>query len=139
MGHSGYLPDYRLELVTSLLANPDLAAIYNNTMLASNDLSIDAAVGVFSGGAALATACFESIPVLGPLVLVVGLLCFTYSTMLGWSQYGDRAITYLFGTKGIRPYQVVFLFFVFWGCIGGGDLVWNLSDISNALMAVRTA
>lgn len=52
--------------------------------------------------------------------------------MLGWSQYGDRAITYLFGTKGIRPYQVVFLLFVFWGCIGGGDLVWNLSDISNA-------
>ena len=125
-----------LMLVTSLLANPDLAAIYNNTMLASNDLSIDAAVGIFSGGAALATACFESIPVLGPLVLVVGLLCFTYSTMLGWSQYGDRAITYLFGTKGIRPYQVVFLLFVFWGCIGGGDLVWNLSDISNALMAV---
>ena len=73
---------------------------------------------------------------LGPLVLVVGLLCFTYSTMLGWSQYGDRAITYLFGTKGIRPYQVVFLLFVFWGCIGGGDLVWNLSYISNALMAV---
>ena len=125
-----------LMLVTSLLANPDLAAIYNNTMLASNDLSIDTAVGIFSGGAALATACFESIPVLGPLVLVVGLLCFTYSTMLGWSQYGDRAITYLFGTKGIRPYQVVFLLFVFWGCIGGGDLVWNLSDISNALMAI---
>ena len=125
-----------LMLVTSLLANPDLAAIYNNTMLASNDLSIDTVVGIFSGGAALATACFESIPVLGPLVLVVGLLCFTYSTMLGWSQYGDRAITYLFGTKGIRPYQVVFLLFVFWGCIGGGDLVWNLSDISNALMAV---
>ena len=112
------------------------SAISNNTMLASNDLSIDTAVGIFSGGAALATACFESIPVLGPLVLVVGLLCFTYSTMLGWSQYGDRAITYLFGTKGIRPYQVVFLLFVFWGCIGGGDLVWNLSDISNALMAV---
>lgn len=125
-----------LMLATSLLANPDLAAIYNNTMLASNDLSFDSAIGIFSGGAALATACFESIPVLGPLVLVVGLLCFTYSTMLGWSQYGDRAITYLFGTKGIRPYQVVFLIFVFWGCIGGGDLVWNLSDISNALMAV---
>lgn len=125
-----------LMLVTSLLANPDLAAIYNNTVLASNNLSVDAAVGIFSGGAALATACFESIPVLGPLVLVVGLLCFTYSTMLGWSQYGDRAITYLFGTKGIRPYQVAFLLFVFWGCIGGGDLVWNLSDISNALMAV---
>ncbi len=125
-----------LMLVTSLLASPDLAAMYNNTVLANNDMSYDTVLGIFSGGAALATACFETIPVFGPLVLAVGLLTFTYSTMLGWSQYGDRAITYLVGTKGIRPYQVVFLIFVFWGCIGGGDLVWNLSDISNALMAV---
>ncbi len=125
-----------LMLVTSLLASPDLAAMYNNTVLANNDMSYDTVVGIFSGGAALATACFETIPVFGPLVLAVGLLTFTYSTMLGWSQYGDRAITYLVGAKGIRPYQVVFLIFVFWGCIGGGDLVWNLSDISNALMAV---
>ena len=56
--------------------------------------------------------------------------------MLGWAQYGNRAVAYLFGKKGIRPYQVVFLLFVLWGCIGGGELVWNLSDISNALMAV---
>lgn len=125
-----------LMLVTSILGNPDLANIYNNTMLFNNDMSYDSTLGVFSGGAALATACFESIPFFGPLVLAVGLLTFTYSTMLGWSQYGDRAVTYLFGTKGIRPYQILFLVFVFWGCIGGGDLVWNCSDISNALMAV---
>ena len=125
-----------LMLVTSVLASPDLMAIYNNTMLANNDMSYDTALGIFSGGAALATACFETIPFFGPLVLAFGLITFTYSTMLGWSQYGDRAVTYLFGTKGVRPYQVLFLIFVFWGCIGGGDLVWNISDITNALMAV---
>jgi AGCS family alanine or glycine:cation symporter len=125
-----------LMMVTSLLANPDLAAIYNNTMLFNNDMSVDSAIGIFSGGAALATACFESIPVFGPLVLCVGLATFSYSTMLGWSAYGDRAVTYLFGRKGVRPYQIIFLLFVFWGCIGGGDLVWNISDITNALMAV---
>ncbi len=118
-----------LMLVTSLLANPELAATYNNTVAGG--------IGnIFSGGAALATACFESIPVFGPFVLVVGLLCFTYSTILGWSQYGNRAIMYLFGKKGILPYSIVFLAFVFWGCIGGGDLVWNISDITNGLMAV---
>lgn len=118
-----------LMLVTSLLANPELAATYNNTVAGG--------IGdIFGGGAALATACFESIPVFGPFVLVVGLLCFTYSTILGWSQYGNRAIMYLFGKKGILPYSIVFLAFVFWGCIGGGDLVWNISDITNGLMAV---
>ena len=118
-----------LMLVTSLLANPELAATFNNTLAGGT-------TNIFSGGAALATACFESIPVFGPFVLVVGLLCFTYSTILGWSQYGNRAIMYLFGKKGILPYSIVFLVFVFWGCIGGGDLVWNISDITNGLMAV---
>ena len=118
-----------LMLVTSLLANPELAATFNNTIAGGS-------TNIFSGGAALATACFESIPVFGPFVLVVGLLCFTYSTILGWSQYGNRAIMYLFGKKGVLPYLIVFLVFVFWGCIGGGDLVWNISDITNGLMAV---
>ena len=118
-----------LMLVTSLLANPELAATFNNTIAGGT-------TNIFSGGAALATACFESIPVFGPFVLVVGLLCFTYSTILGWSQYGNRAIMYLFGKKGVLPYLIVFLVFVFWGCIGGGDLVWNISDITNGLMAV---
>ena len=64
------------------------------------------------------------------------MILFSYSTMLGWAQYGNRAVAYLFGKKGIRPYQVVYLVFIFWGCIGGGELVWNISDITNALMAV---
>ena len=119
-----------LTLVTSLLAHPDLMETYLNTW---NNPDL---LNVFSGGAALSTACFESIPVFGPLVLVVGLACFSYSTILGWSAYGNRAITYLCGKKGVMPYYIIFLVFVFWGCIGGGDLVWNISDISNALMAV---
>ena len=89
-----------------------------------------------TAAAQLTTTAFSSIPVLGPIVLAVGMVLFTYSTMLGWATYGNRAVMYLFGKKGIRPYQIVFLVFVFWGCIGGGDLVWNISDITNALMAV---
>ena len=109
-------------LVSTMLAHPEIAA------------------GVLSGditkAAELTTTAFATIPVLGPIVLSVGMILFAYSTILGWSYYGNRAVAYLFGKRGIRPYQVVFLVFVFWGCIGGGDLVWNISDISNALMAV---
>ena len=107
-----------------------------STML--SDPSIEAGIlsGDITAAAQLTTKAFASIPVLGPLVLAVGMVLFTYSTMLGWSTYGNRAVMYLFGKKGIRPYQIVFLIFVFWGCIGGGELVWNVSDITNALMAV---
>ena len=109
-------------LVSTMLANP---AIEQGIM----DGSITAA-------AQLTTTAFASIPILGPIVLSVGMVLFSYSTMLGWNAYGNRAVMYLFGKKGLRPYHVFFLIFVFWGCIGGGELVWNISDITNALMAV---
>lgn len=107
-----------------------------STMLANPAIEAGLLAGDITAAAALTTAAFDSIPVLGPIVLSVGMILFTYSTMLGWSAYGNRAVDYLFGNKGIRPYQVAFLVFVFWGCVGGGELVWNVSDITNALMAV---
>ena len=127
-----------LMLMTTLLANPDLIAIYNNTMAynVGGILPDGDPTALFSGGAALASAAFDAIPIFGPLVLALGMLCFSYSTMLGWSYYGNRAISYLFGSKAVKPYYLIFLVFVFWGCIGGGELVWNISDITNALMAV---
>ena len=116
------------------------------TMLANPDISAAVAGGDISSGAALASAAFEAIPVFGPLVLLVGLLCFTYSTMLGWSQYGNRAISYLLGKHAVKPYYVVFLLFVFWGCMMVGvdtegmknlsNTVWDFADVMNALMAI---
>lgn len=107
-----------------------------STMLANPDIAAGIAAGQITAPAQLTTTAFSEIPILGPLVLAVGMILFSYSTMLGWAQYGNRAVAYLFGKKGIRPYQVVYLVFIFWGCIGGGELVWNISDITNALMAV---
>ena len=123
-----------LMLMTTLIANPELSTAVAN--------------GTISSGAGLATAAFEKIPVFGPLVLLVGLLTFTYSTILGWSQYGNRAISYLLGKKAVLPYYIVFLLFVFWGCMMVGDatgsaavsnlssVVWNFADVMNALMAI---
>ena len=107
-----------------------------STMLAHPEIQAGILSGEITAAAQLTTTAFGTIPVLGPIVLAVGMILFSYSTMLGWAQYGNRAVAYLFGKKGVRPYQVVFLLFVFWGCIGGGELVWNISDITNALMAV---
>ncbi|MEF2846592.1 MAG: alanine:cation symporter family protein, partial [Eggerthellaceae bacterium] len=60
----------------------------------------------------------------------------SYTTILGWGYYGSRAITYLFGKRAIRPYQVIYVAVAFFGAIGVGDVVWTISDIGNALMAI---
>ena len=92
--------------------------------------------GQISAGADLTSAAFASIPYIGTPILVLGMVAFSYTTILGWSYYGNRCITYLFGRYAIRPYQVVYVAVAFLGAIGVGDIVWTISDIGNALMAI---
>jgi AGCS family alanine or glycine:cation symporter len=87
-------------------------------------------------GAALSKAAFSQIPVIGPLVLTVGLLTFVFSTILGWSYYGERAIEYLLGKKVIMPYRIAWVIAVFIGSVNSLALVWDLSDAMNAMMAI---
>ena len=92
--------------------------------------------GQISAGADLTSAAFASIPYIGTPILVIGMILFAYTTILGWSYYGNRCVTYLFGKRAIRPYQVLYVVVAFLGAIGIGDLVWTISDITNALMAI---
>lgn len=87
-------------------------------------------------GAALTHTAFEGIPVLGGLVLTVGLLTFVFSTILGWSYYGEKAAEYLFGSGVIRPYRVLWVIAVMVGSVQPLAVVWTFSDIANGLMAV---
>lgn len=87
-------------------------------------------------GAELTNAAFNQIPVVGPFVLTVGLFTFVYATILGWSYYGERAVEYLVGKKGIPPYRYLFTLFVFLGSTASMPLIWDLSDSMNAMMAI---
>jgi AGCS family alanine or glycine:cation symporter len=87
-------------------------------------------------GAEVTNAAFSQIPVIGPIVLTVGLFTFVYSTILGWSYYGERGVEYLFGKKGIKPYRILFTLGVFVGATASLPLVWDFSDATNALMAI---
>jgi len=87
-------------------------------------------------GAALTHRAFEDIPVIGGLVLTVGLLTFVFSTILGWSYYGEKAAEYLFGSKVIRPYRLLWVIAVMVGSVQPLAVVWAFSDIANGLMAV---
>lgn len=87
-------------------------------------------------GAALTKAVFAAVPVAGPLVLTIGLFTFTFSTILGWSYYGEKAFEYLFGKRFIKGYRIAWVAAVFVGSIATMPLVWNFADALNALMAI---
>jgi AGCS family alanine or glycine:cation symporter len=87
-------------------------------------------------GAALTKAAFADIPVVGPVVLTIGLLTFVFSTILGWSYYGEKAAEYLWGTKAVRPYRWLWVLVVMLGSVLSLPLVWSFADITNGLMAI---
>jgi AGCS family alanine or glycine:cation symporter len=87
-------------------------------------------------GAALTKAAFAHVPVIGPIVLTVGLLTFVFSTILGWSYYGERAAEYLLGKRVIMPYRVLWVVATFLGSITSLAFVWDLADAMNAMMAI---
>ncbi len=107
-----------------------------STMLANGDIVTGISAETITKGAELTSAAFGQIPVIGTPILVLGMILFAYSTILGWSYYGNRCITYLFGKRAIVPYQVLYVAIAFLGAIGIGDVVWTVSDITNALMAI---
>lgn len=90
----------------------------------------------YTDGATLTKAAFSKIPVLGLPLLTFGLLTFTFSTILGWSYYGERAMEYLCGKRFIKPYRLAYIIFVFIGSITSLSIVWNFADCMNALMAL---
>ena len=90
----------------------------------------------YTDGASLTKAAFSKIPVVGLPLLSFGLLTFAFSTILGWSYYGERALEYLTGKKYITAYRVIYIIAVFVGSIASLTIVWNFADCMNALMAL---
>lgn len=107
-----------LVLVTSIMKNP----------------SID--MGNITDGGVLTTLAFQQIPGLGPVILVVGIISFAYSTVLGWAYYGERCVEYFSGKKGLIPYRVLYIAVAAIAPVISLNLVWTVADILNALMAI---
>ncbi len=87
-------------------------------------------------GAALTRAAFADFHIVGPIVLTMGLLTFVFSTILGWSYYGEKAAEYLLGPKVITPYRWIWVGAVMIGSILSLPTVWSLADVTNGLMAI---
>lgn len=86
-------------------------------------------------GAGLSAKAFDSgIPMFGAEIVAISLAFFAYSTLLGWSYYGEKSIEYLFKEKAVMPYRVIFTGVVFVGAVVKLDLVWTFADVMNGLM-----
>ena len=72
----------------------------------------------------------------GGYIVTISLAMFAFSTMLGWSYYGEKSIEYLLGERSIMPYRVLFIFAIFFGALRSLDFVWTVSDVMNGLMAL---
>ena len=105
-------------LVTSIMKNP----------------SID--VSNIDNGGVLTTLAFDQIPYIGPVILVLGLVLFAFSTVLGWAYYGERCVEYCMGKKALIPYRLLYVLVAAIAPIVALDLVWTIADILNALMAI---
>ncbi|MGN1378278.1 MAG: alanine/glycine:cation symporter family protein [Dorea sp.] len=107
-----------LVLVTTIMKNPSI-----------NADSVD-------NGGQLTSLAFGQIPVIGPIILTLGIICFAYSTVLGWAYYGERCIEYVLGKKGLIPYRILYVIVAAIAPIVALDLVWLIADTLNALMAI---
>ncbi|HKK90396.1 MAG TPA: sodium:alanine symporter family protein [Desulfobacteraceae bacterium] len=88
-------------------------------------------------GAELSQMAFNmGMPGLGDFVVGFGLIIFAFSTMLAWCYYGQVSFEYLFGLKGVTPYRILYVIFIFIGAIVKLDFVWTFSDMMNGLMIV---
>lgn len=90
----------------------------------------------YSDGAALTKMAFSKIPYIGAPLLSFGLLTFAFSTILGWCYYGERTVEYLKGKRWTYAYRLLYIIAVFIGSIASLDIVWNIADCMNALMAI---
>jgi AGCS family alanine or glycine:cation symporter len=93
--------------------------------------------GIALTGATLsATAYNTALPGIGKYVVSFGLIFFAYSTLISWSYYGDRSCEFIFGKKSVNVYRVIYCMIIPLGTVIELKLIWNISDVMNALMAL---
>ena len=92
--------------------------------------------GLSGNGSELTSKAFSMIPGIGLPILVVGLITFAFSTILGWYYYGERCAVYLLGEKVILAYKILWVAGVFIGSLMELNFVWDLADLLNGLMAI---
>ena len=100
------------------------------------DLTTGAPVAGANGDTLVSQAFGQYFGAPGTWFVAIAMLFFAFTTVLGWSQYGSKAVEYLFGTKGVKVYRFIFVAMIVSGAVMEGGLAWDLSDTFNGLMMI---
>lgn len=92
--------------------------------------------GKLMTGASLTVAAFESVFPWGGFIVMMGLVLFAFTTIIGYAYYGEKCVEYLFGYHSVPPYRLIFTLAVFIGAVLELEVVWKIADVFNALMAI---
>ena len=121
--------------MTGVFWDTIVVCLMTGLVLVTSILKFPDALGGLTG-AALTSAAFGQIKGVGPFILAIGLVTFAFSTILGWSYYGEKAFEYLFGKKLAKYYRFVYVAIVMVGSVSANAFVWDLSDTFNAMMSI---
>ena len=100
------------------------------------DLAAGAPVAGANGDTLVSQAFGQYFGTPGTWFVAIAMLFFAFTTVLGWSQYGSKAVEYLFGSKGVKVYKFIFVAMIVMGAVMEGGLAWDLSDTYNGLMMI---
>jgi len=122
----------------STLAADKITALSSMVQNMAAEIGYDLAAGGLSS-TALTVEAFNSVIPMGGLIIALSSFLFGYTTLLGWAYYGEQCIGYIWGVKSHLPYRLVFITLLFLGALMTGkylDIVWNIGDTFNAVMAI---
>lgn len=100
------------------------------------DLSTGMPVGEVNDATLVSQAFGQVFGSVGEIFVAIAMLLFAFTTVLGWSQYGTKAVEYLFGEKGTKVYKVIFVLMIISGAVMTSSLAWDISDTFNGLMMI---
>jgi len=103
-----------------------------STIMKNPDINVD----TIDNGGQLTSLAFGQIPVIGPIILTLGIICFAWSTVLGWAYYGERCVEYFAGKKILITYRILYIAVAAIAPVIALDLVWLIADTLNAMMAI---
>ena len=126
--------------ICTITALSILTTVYNPELGAPADAAgnalLDVAGNALSGAPLTSYAFSTTFGQFGGIFISISLALFAFSTILGWSYYGQRGIQYIFGIKAVPVYKVIFILMIMVGCVSQLNLVWDISDTFNGLMAI---
>jgi AGCS family alanine or glycine:cation symporter len=125
-----------ITMTGALISTVIVCSITGFVLAVTNVLGQPAASGKILSGATMAIAAFNTTLPGGNYIVAVGLVLFAFTTVIAWAYYGEKCFEYLFGEKSIFFYRIMYTLIVIPGAALKMEMVWNLADIMNGLMAI---